>query len=450
MDTLSPLWIPAVAAYVGVAWAAVFHRLWGRRRYRLASLDYWSSCGGFVTLALMLTLPLPPVMAEIDRLAGLVGLADTLADGAALLTLCAWLAYLGRLVPPRERWLLSRRRKWWIPWWGLFALMALAITLLVGRFTWAPGRLEVRLGTHPDAGAFHLAAAHLTYRAACLVQLGLVILVLRRLAVVVGAQAALQARLRVIRWVLWYMLLYIAYDAAAVVLWQLPDLSSRIFRLRSLLLLAAIVAPNAWYLAGLTFARRLVTLFDSPLTHWHHWRTYRRLYLLWAALYPVRPGISHLSPPRRRAWRPGKSPTITTCRMIAEIHDWTIKLWPYQADNAVNIAQEIAREAGLPERDRLALVETVALAASIANWRTSCPTPVHAAVPQPGRPAIGGATLAEEIATLVPVADLFARSPLVDRALAQLRAEPSVPRGLPSNRVGSGYSSSTTRVVRHR
>lgn len=450
MAALSPLLIPVVAAYLSIAWTAVFHRLWGRRRYRLGSVDYWSSCGGFVALALMITLPLPPVMAEIDRLVGLVGLADTLADVAALLAICSWLVYLSRLVPSSQRWLFSERHGWWVPWRLLLAMLALAIAILAGRFVWAPGQLGFRLGPHPDAGRYYLAGAHLVYRAACLVQLALVILVLRRLATVVGPHPSLQARLRVIRWVLWYMLLYIAYEIASSVVWQLPDLSSRVFRLRSLLLLAAIVAPNSWYVAGLALCRRLATILDAPLAGWRAWRAYRRLYPLWATLYSVQPSVSHLPPPDRwRAWWPDRSVRIALCRVVAEIHDWTIKLWPYQAPHAVRVAEELANEAGLADDGRAALVEAVALAASLANWRAARPVPVRAADPHPGRTARGGTTLAEEIAALVSITDAFMGSPLVAAALTRLEGESAVPRGPQVGGTAHGANGSAAGFVPH-
>ncbi len=419
MSALSPLWIPAVAAYLGVAWLAVFHRFWGRRRHGLAAVDYWSSCGGFVALALMITLPLPPVMAEIDALTGLIGLADTLAAVAALLAILAWLVYLGRLVPPRERRLFARRGDRWIPWPAVLALLTLAVALLAGRFVWAPGELGFRLGPAPSAGRYYLAAAHVAYRAACAAELGLVILVLRRLAAVVGPRPALQARLRAIRWVLAYMLLYIGYEALSAVAWQLPDLSSRVFRLRSLLLLAAIVAPDRWYLAGLALGRRAAAPVMGLAVAWREWRAYRRLYPLWAALYPVAPALSQLAPPSRRgAWWPGPTPTIGLCRLVAEIHDWAIALWPYRATRAVAAAEALGRRADLPAPERLALIEAVALAGALANWSAARMEPTAASGPWPGRAPPGGATLSEEVAALVPVAELFARSPLVAAALA--------------------------------
>jgi hypothetical protein len=448
MSGLSPLWIPVVAAYLSVAWATVFHRLWGRRRYRLASVDYWSSCGGFLTLALMLTLPLPPVRAEIDRLLGLVGLADTLANYAALLTSLAWLIYLGRLVPPGQRWLLSGHRGSWLPWRLLLALFALAVVALAGRFIWAPGQLGFRLGPHPSAARYYLAGAHLVYRAVGSMQAVLMILLLRRLAAVVGGQPALQARLRAMRWVLWYLLVYIAYEAGSVMIWQLPDLSSRVLPLRSILLLAAVIAPNSWYTAGITLYRRLAGALVGPLAAWREWRAYRRLYPLWAALYPVQPRVSLFPPPSRGAvWRFDRSLTFYLCRMVAEIHDWTIKLWPYQEPRAAAVTEEVAREANLFIRDREALVEAVALAAALRNWRSGQAAPVPAAKAQPGCMARGGATLAEEIAALVPVADAFARSPLVTAALARLGEGVPISRGPQAGSTLEGLTGAAANVA---
>jgi len=421
MSALSPIWIPTIATYLSVAWAAVFHRFWGRRRYHLASVDYWSSCGGFVALALMITLPLPPVMAEINRLTGLVGLADTLADAAALAAILTWLVYLSRLVPTDRRWIVGEACGWWIPWRALLVLFVVSIMGFVGRFVWARGLLGFRLGPHPDAGQYYLTATHLLYRAMCLVLLGLVIVVLRRLATVVGTHAALTVRLQVIRAILWYMLLYIAYEASSAILWQLPDLSSRIFRLRSLLLLAAIVAPNSWYLVGLALFHKLTASFQDLLDGWHDWRAYRALFPLWAALYPIRPGSSHLRPPGcRHAWWPGRSLSIVLCRVITEIHDRSIELWPYQSPRAASIARAIADEAVLASTGRSALVEAVVLADALANWRAAHPVDAEATFPHLDRVLGGGTTLREEVAVLVPVARAFARSPLMAEALIRL------------------------------
>lgn len=419
--TISPLWLPAIAAYLGIAWAAVFHRFWGRRRYHLASVDYWSSCGGFVALALMITLPLPPVATEIDRLTGLIGLADTLADAAALAAILAWLVYLSRLVPTERRWIIDEARGRWIPWRALIGLFVVSAVGFVGRFVWAPGLLGFRLGPHPDAAQYYLTAIHLLYRAVCLLLLGLVIVVLRRLATVVDTHVALAVRLQVIRAILWYMLLYIVYEAASTLLWQLPDLSSRIFRLRSLLLLSAIVAPNRWYLVGLARFQTLTASFHSLLDSWRDWRAYRTLFPLWAALYPLRPDNSHLRPPiSRYAWWPSRPLRLVLCRMIVEIHDRSIELWAYQSPHAAIVAEVIADEAALPNNARTALVEAVVLAEALANWRAARPGEAEATFPRADRALGDGTTLREEVAALVPVARAFARSPLIAEALARL------------------------------
>lgn len=438
MGTVSALWIPLIAAYLGLAWTAVFHRAWGRRRYQLASIDYWSSCGGFVALALSITLPLPPVMAEIDRFAGLVGLADTLADVAALLTIFAWLVYLSRLVPAERRRILGAARGRWIPWRVLLVLLTVVALALAGRFRWAPGLLGFRLGPHPMPGQYYLTAAHLLYRAVSAVLLGLVILVLRRLATVVGAHAALEARLLVIRGILWYLLLYIAYEASSAVLWQLPDLSSRVFRLRSLLLLIAVVAPNGWYLAGLALSRRWATPFRGLPYAWRDWCAYRALYPLWAALYPVCPSLSHLAPPsRRRAWWPDRAARIALCRVVIEIHDWNLRLWPYRSSGAVAVAEELADATALPSAERCALGGAVLLADALANWRAARPVAAGAAESRTALVTGGVATLEAELATLVPLARAFARSPLVATALARLEAPACPPRESPGSLPGT-------------
>lgn len=429
MSPISALWIPTIAIYLGVAWAAVFHRLWGRRRYHLASVDYWSSCGGFVALALMITLPLPPVVVEVNRITGLVGLPDALADTAALLAILAWLFYLSRLVPANRRWLFHSARAGWIPWRLLLILFLATVAGFAGRFVWAPGLLGFRLGPHPDHSRSYLTATHLLYRAVCLVLLGFVIVVLRRLATVVGAHAALRVRLQVIRGILWYLILYITYEAISALIWQLPDLSSRIFRLRSLLLLAAIVAPNAWYLALVAFLQRLASPFQRLLAIWRDWRDYHVLYPLWAALYPVQPDISHLSPPSRwGAWWPQRPLIIALCRVVAEIHDWSIELWPYQSPRAIVVAQEIAAEAALSNDDIPALIEAVILANALGNWHAS--HPIAAQTTRWSGPVVGGGTtLREEVAVLVPVARTFSSSPLVGKALARLEEDIRVPGG---------------------
>ncbi len=445
MSAFSPLWVPVIAAYLSIAWAAALHHCWGRRRYGLASIDYWAWGGGFLTLALMLTLPLPPVMAEVDRLTGLVGLADTLADGCALLTGLAWLTYLARLVPPGDR-RLWRRRGGWVPLRALVLLAIAASAVLAGRFLWAPGRLGFRLGPHADAAQRYLAFAHLTYRIVSLALLGCIIVVLRRLGTIAAAQTALRLRLRAIRWVLWYLIGYIAYESASTVVWALPDLSSRVFRLRSLLLLAVIVAPDRWYLTGLALWRRCGGLLAGLSARWRAWRDWRRLYPLWATLYPVRPTISLLPPPsRRRAWFPGRPLRFALCRQVAEIRDWELRLWRHQAPRAVMVAEEVAREAGLPERAAATFVGAVTLAAALEHWRTARPALVRTAGPPPGRMAGGGATLGEELAALLPIADIFARSPLLAEALARLGEEPPVSGhptpGLPNPAAGAAQRS---------
>jgi len=422
VSAISPLWILAIAVYVGAVWAVVFNQVLGRRRQCRGLVDYLSSCGGFVALALMLTLPLPPVMAAVDGSADLVGLADLLADAAALLACLAWLVYLARLVPPGQQWLWRTRPGVWVPLRPLIALIALTIAIGAGRFIWAPGRLGYDLGPQPDAPAKYLASAHLVYRATIVLQLSLLIAVLRRLSTTVGGQILLQARLLAIRGWIWYTIAHIAYECASIFL-PFPNWLAQTHRQMSLLLLIAIAAPNAWYRFVIALWQRGDDGLRDLRTHWHRWQAYRRIYPLWAALYAVKPGISLLKPPSRcRAWWPGhQGVTFTLCRMVTEIDDWRIRLRPYQPSRTVTVAEELVAAECLPVAARPALVEAIMLTAALTTWRMGMPPDAEAA-PAAGHAAHSGASLKEEIAELERVALAFAHSPLVPRALAHLGA----------------------------
>ncbi len=420
MSRISPLWILAIAVYVGAVWAAVFNQVLGRRRQCRGLVDYLSSCGGFVALALMLTLPLPPVMATLDGGAGLVGLADLLADAAALLACLAWLVYLARLVPPDQRWLWRAHPGVWVPLRPLMALIALTIAVGAGRFIWAPGRLGYDLGPQPDAPAKYLAGAHLVYRATIVLQLGLLIVVLRRLVTKIGDQILLQARLLAIRGWIWYTIARIAYECVSI-FFPFPNWLAQTHRQMSLLLLIAIAAPNAWYRFAIALWQRSGDTLHDLRTHWHGWQAYRRIYPLWASLYPVRPGISLLKPPSRcRAWWPGhQGLTFSLCRMVTEIDDWRIRLRPYQPSQTATIAEELAAEACLPSVARPALVEAITLAAALTTWRAGVATDTGRAS-DVGYATHGGGSLMEEIAELERVAIAFVHSPLVPQAMVRL------------------------------
>lgn len=189
------------------------------------------------------------------------------------------------------------------------------------------------------------------------------------------------------------------------------------------------MAPNGWYLALVAFLQCLASPCQRLLAVWRDWRDYHALYPLWAALYPVQPDISHLSPPSRwDAWWPDWPLIITLCRVVAEIHDWSIALWPYQSPRAVVVAQEIAREADLAADDIPALIEAVILAEALGNWRASRPISGETTSRWSGPVVRGGTTLREEVAVLVPVARTFSRSLLVGKALARLEQATRLPR----------------------
>src|SRR6476661_2702398 len=115
MNRLYLLWLLGLVAYAVVIWVLLTTRLWSRRRHELTAVDYVASSCGFLALGLMMTMPLPPFAAEVDRLAGHVGVAGWLADVGALPAALGWVVSLPRLGPPEQRGLGVRRTDHWVP-----------------------------------------------------------------------------------------------------------------------------------------------------------------------------------------------------------------------------------------------------------------------------------------------------------------------------------------------
>jgi hypothetical protein len=396
MNRLAALWILGIVAYAVVIWVLLTTRLWSRRRHELTPVDYVASSGGFLALGLMMTMPLPPVAAEVDRLAGQVGLAEWLADVGALLAALGWVVYLARLVPPEQRWFRVRRTDRWVPLLPVTALTTVALAVGAGRFLWAPGRLGYHFGPQPDPGTTYLVAAHLVYRATLLVDLALLIPILRRLGEVATDTPVLQARLQAIRGWSWYTIGHITYECATIFL-PLPDWMVYTRRQLSLLLFVAIIAPDRWYKQGLALLDQVRDTVWRWQTRWGRWRDYRRLYPFWAALYPVQPGISLLDPPQDRAPKPDRPKlTFTVYRLGIEIDDWRVRLYPYRP---------LPATLGPPT----AAGEARAVASALLAWHAGAP-PAPDRPPGQAEPAIyGGATMEEEIAALVRVAVEFNR-----------------------------------------
>ncbi|HEU5421935.1 MAG TPA: DUF6545 domain-containing protein [Nitrolancea sp.] len=396
MSRLSVLLLLGLMAYAALIWVLLTTRLWSRRRHELTAVDYVASCCGFLALGLMLTTPLPPVAAEVDRLAGRVGVAEWLADVGALLAALGWVVYLSRLVPPEQRWYRVRRTDRWVPLLPVTALTAVALAVGAGRFIWAPGRLGYHFGPQPDPGRTYLVAAHLVYRATLLVDLALLIPVLRRLGEVAAGTPVLRARLQAIRGWSWYTIGHISYECATIFL-PLPDWMVYTRRQMSLFLVLAIIAPDWWYEQGLALLDQVRDTVWRWQTHWSRWRDYQRLYPFWAALYPVQPGVSLLDPPQDRAPRPDRPKlTFTVYRLGIEIDDWRTRLYPYRP---VPVAP------GPPT----AATEAWAVATALRAWQAGTPATPDRPPGQAEPELYGGATMEEEIAALVRVAVVFNR-----------------------------------------
>lgn len=390
----------ALFGIIAIAWATVIRGL-RRCRSRPNDLATWISWGGFLTLAVTLSAPLPRVTALVDRLAGTRGVADFLEHAAALLTGLFWLAYLVRLngLSSRDTSRLFR----------LAGLVAAALLVMSARFALAPGRIEYRLGPHPDLAALYMAFYRFVYRGVFAVELLQALALLRQYAAVAMRRPPLRARLRLLSWLLVFTIVYISYECLTVLIQPLPSLHSRLLELRAILILLALVAPSSWYARWLHVWGR-----------WVAWRAWygasRRLEPLWRALYRVEPGLSLLPPPRRTgAWLIWRDLPFRVSRQVTEIRDWSRLLRPYSVPLAASLAEEVGRQAGLPDTDLPQLAEAAALAAALRAWSRQCPATA-------GQTFLASATSApeEEVAVLARVADLFAHSPLVRRVLARL------------------------------
>ena len=383
---------------ITLAWFTVIRGL-RRCQQRPKDVATWIYWGGFVTLALTLSAPVPPVATLVDRLTGTAGAADYLEHAAALLTALFWLAYLVRLhgLTPHD---ITRLLH-------IAGLVAVALLVMSARFDLAPGRIDYRLGPHPDQAAYFMGCYRFVYRGVFAIELFQVVSLLRRYIVIAAHRPVLRARLRLLTWLLLFTIGYVGYECLTVVIRSLPALHSRLLELRAILILFALVAPSGWY------ARWLA---------WCAWSTERRashkcscrLAPLWRALYPVEPGLSLLaSPGLLGAWPIWWDLPFRVRRQLAEIRDWSRRLRPYHVPEAACLAEDLGRQAGVPTAALPQLVEAAVLAVALRTWSQHRPVLARPLVlPSIGVPA------EQEAEVLAQVADFFVHSPVVRDVVA--------------------------------
>jgi len=141
------------------------------------------------------------------------------------------------------------------------------------------------------------------------------------------------------------------------------------------------------------------------------YRAYKQLYPLWLALYQAMPQIA-LMPAESCRTCPARDLDFLLYRRVIEIRDGQLSLRPFFDNRVAATAARFGRASGLTGKDLDAAVEASVLAAAMRARNNE--RHVSTAVPD----APGGSDLCSEIASLVPVARAFARSPVVRAVLA--------------------------------
>ena len=157
------------------------------------------------------------------------------------------------------------------------------------------------------------------------------------------------------------------------------------------------------------------------LVDWlHRYRSLRRLYPLWLALYQASPQIA-LFPPVPfladiLAWRQLE---FRLHRRVVEIRDGQLMLRPYRHPAAMEYARELCATAGLAEEEAAVVLEATDLA--VALRMRAAGRVMGSLAPTPLAPA--GANLESEAAALERVARCYRRSPLVQAVLTRLQPD---------------------------
>lgn len=282
-----------VCGMSALVWSIVLYRgraLWKGRTSRREQRDPtpWAYWGGFLALALALTLPLPPVFVRVDQLAGQPALAYLLGDTAALLTFWTWLAYYQRLNGPDPAAAQAMRRLAWI--------VAGAVGFMSLRFIVAPGHAHHQLGSTPET--IYMALYRLVFLGVIALHLHHTIARLRDYAATTRTyDPALHTRLQLMIWSARFGLAFVGFEGLRVIPPPLPEVGGALLSLTAILLLAAGLTVQTWVGQWNSVADRWARLAER--WHWlRHFQAYRYIYPLWHALYPVKPSRSLQWPPK--------------------------------------------------------------------------------------------------------------------------------------------------------
>jgi hypothetical protein len=395
-----------------LTWTAVIFKLSALRRSpgNPARRAYWLA---MFTLALALTVLLPPVHLAIDRAAGIPNLARLLGHGLALAASWAVQAFLVHLNYPG----VSARRKTRRYGWGLAGTLVLMATLFalapvddetmnfMGRYAEAPLMLEYWLAFLAYLGLAQWNVARLSWRYARLTDRPTLSLGLRLTGV--GGL---------------FGLAYGAHEGLYLVLRRL-DLGYPLGNKEAItqVLLASAIA---FIVIGSTMPAWGPRVGLPALWRWiGRYRAYRRLYPLWLALCRSTPEIA-LIPPSSSVVDAltVRDLDFRLYRRVIEIRDGRLALRAYLDPRAADAAHDLGREAGLSGEELQVLVEATSLAAALRAKGQRRPSAAHRTFEAPGWADVEG-----EVVWLEKVASCYGDSPLVPAALARLWWEHASP-----------------------
>jgi hypothetical protein len=397
-----------------LSWGAVVYRLPVLLRHRRdpGRRAYWLA---LLFLAVALTILLPPVYLWIDRLSGVANLSRLLGDSLGLIA--SWrtqsfFVHLERAGEPARR--PSRLGNWALV--GTLALMACLFML-------APVDREELDFVRVYGGAPFVLQYRLLLLAALGLALGSMVSSALRYA---GAtrQAVVALGLRLSAMGASFGLCFVAFEAARLVCLRsgLGDVTPDADLITQVLIAAAL----GFMLVGTTVPSWGTRVGLPALLKWlDQYRSYRRLYRLWRALSRVNPGITLLPAATgvREAF-PIRDLDLRLYRRVVEIRDGQLSLRPYMDPAVAECARALCERATMSPEDTRAITEAAAVASALRNKVLGRKPSRRLTAPG----AFGGADLNGEANWLERVASCYARSPIVDAAIAVVEGEPPADR----------------------
>lgn len=388
-----------------LAWAAVVYKLPAlRHSLRDPALRaYWLT---LLSLALSLTLLLPPVYLAVGRVAGEPNLARLLGNGLALVASWSVQAFLLHLNFPGERAAGGIRRAGW----ALVGMLALMAAL----FTLAPLD-EATLDFTRRYGA---APFILEYRLVFLAYLGLALVNVVRLSWRYGelsnGRPALRLGMRLVAAGGVLGLGYAAHEGLFVLAHRLglPYPVPEAETITQVLIAGAVGLT----IVGSTMPSWGPRVGIPALCHWvSRYAAYQRLRPLWLALYRACPEIALLPP------RSGLVDALAVralgfrlSRRVVEIWDGRLALRPYLDARHLEHARALCDRDGFPEAESRAVIEAAGIAAALQARAAGRPAEQPASSP----PSPDGLDLDGEAAFLARVGRAFEHSPIVRAVLA--------------------------------